>query len=54
MCRQTALSMIRQMTEAQHVHRNVLVIKECAPAPMQGTDRCQAWRCQTELRSQTF
>jgi hypothetical protein len=54
MCRQTALSVIRQMTESQHVHRNVLMIEECAPAAIQGTDRCQTWRCQTELRSQMF
>jgi hypothetical protein len=43
MCRQTALSGIRQMAEAQRAHRNVLMIEERALAAVQGPDRRQAW-----------
>jgi hypothetical protein len=52
MRRQAALGVVCQVPEAQHLHRDTLVVEQCALPPVQRPDRCQARRCQPELRSQ--
>ena len=52
MRRQAALGVVCQVPEAQHLHRDALVVEQCALPPVQRPDRCQARRCQPELRSQ--